>query len=70
MVHVYSEFVGRRFSRSKWLENLPKFALAMSYIVAVGFASFSLHKFSRISTRNALLFAISDNPMYTTSSTT
>ena len=36
----------------------------------LGFAYFSLHKFSRISARNALMFVVSDNPMYTTSSTT
>ena len=34
MVHMYLEFVGRRTSRPKWIENFHEVALAMSYIVA------------------------------------
>ena len=49
----------------------PKVALAMSYILwPLGFAYFLLHKFSRIYARNVFMLASSDNPMYTTSSTT
>ena len=42
----------------------------MSCIVLLGFPKFSLHKFSRIYVRNALLFVVSNNLVYTTSSTT
>ncbi len=47
-----------------------KLHLLWAVLWPVGFACFTLHRFSQISVRIALMFAISNNLMYTTSSTT
>ena len=50
--------------------NVLNFHLLWAALWPLGVACLSLHQFSRIYARNALLFAVSHNPMYTTSSTT
>ena len=70
MVYVYSEFLDRRSSSSKWLKKILKLYLLWVVLWPLEFAYFSLHKSSQITVRNALLFAISDNLMYATSRTT
>ena len=51
-------------------KKFMKSHLLWAVLWPLGFAYFSFQKFSRISIRNALLLAISNNLMYTTSSTT
>ena len=48
---------------------LLKLHLPWFVLWPLGFADFSLHRLSQIFVRNALLFVVSDNPMYTWSST-
>ena len=70
MVHMYSKFVGRRPSRSKWLKKFLMLHLLWVVLWPLGFAYLSLHKISQNYLKNALMFLVSDNPMYTTSITT
>ena len=52
------------------LEEFMKLHMLWVVLWSLGFAYFSLHKFSQIFVRNALLFAVFDNTMCTTLSTT
>ena len=61
MVHVYLEFVGRRSTAQSSSEIFLKLHLLWDVLWLLGSAYFSLHKFSRIYVRHALLFAVSDN---------
>ena len=64
MVHVYLEFVGRRSTAQSSSEIFLKLHLLWDVLWLLGSAYFSLHKFSRIYVRHALLFAVSDNMEY------
>ena len=56
-------------AQSGW-KNRKKLHLLWVVLCPLGFPKLWLHKFSRIYVRNALLFVVSNNLVYTTSSTT